>query len=51
MLKNLRSKLIWLAIMVAGFVLIDIGEFTGIVNSFIENALVTIGINIIWQLA
>ncbi len=47
MLKNLRSKLIWLAIMVAGFVLIDIGEFTGIVNSFIENALVTIGINII----
>lgn len=47
MLKNLRSKLIWLAIMVAGFVLIDIGEFTEIVNSFIENALVTIGINII----
>ncbi|MBB1168488.1 branched-chain amino acid ABC transporter permease [Lacticaseibacillus paracasei] len=47
MFKNMRSKLIWLATMIAGFVLIDIGELTGVINGFIENALVTIGINII----
>lgn len=47
MFKNMRSKLIWLATMIAGFVLIDIGELTSVINGFIENALVTIGINII----
>ena len=47
MFKNMRSKLIWLATMIAGFVLIDIGELTGVISGFIENALVTIGINII----
>lgn len=47
MFKNMRSELIWLATMIAGFVLIDIGELTGVINGFIENALVTIGINII----
>lgn len=33
MFKNMRSKLIWLATMIAGFVLIDIGELTGVINS------------------
>lgn len=47
MLKNLRRQLIWLANLVAGFVLIDIGEFTGIVHSYFENALDSIGIHII----
>ncbi|WP_125571904.1 branched-chain amino acid ABC transporter permease [Lacticaseibacillus songhuajiangensis] len=44
---NLKANLIWLGIMVAGFVLIDAAEFTGMVNTFIENAMVTVGINII----
>jgi branched-chain amino acid transport system permease protein len=44
---NLKANLIWLGIMVAGFVLIDVAEFTGMVNTFIENAMVTVGINII----
>lgn len=44
---NLKANLIWLGIMVAGFVLIDAAEFMGLVNTFIENAMVTVGINII----
>lgn len=44
---NLKANLIWLGIMIAGFVLIDAAEFMGMVNTFIENAMVTVGINII----
>ncbi|WDF82834.1 branched-chain amino acid ABC transporter permease [Lacticaseibacillus pabuli] len=47
MQRNIRANLIWLSIMVAGFVLIDGLEFSGLINTFIENALVTILINII----
>lgn len=47
MKANLKYNLAWLALMVAVFVLIDACEFFGIINSFIENMLVTIGINII----
>lgn len=46
-MKNIRANIIWLAIMVAGFVAIDALEFTGVINMFVENALVSIGINII----
>lgn len=49
MFKNMRSKLIWLATMIAGFVLIDIGELTGVINGFIENALVTMALTLFWQ--
>ena len=47
MKANLKTNLAWLGIMVAGFVIIDGLELMGIINSFIENMLVTIGINVI----
>ena len=47
MKANLKANLAWLGIMVAGFVIIDGLELMGIINSFIENMLVTIGINVI----
>lgn len=47
MTRNHVANGIWLALMVAGFALIDALEFMGLINTFIENALVTVGINII----
>ncbi|MFC6181682.1 branched-chain amino acid ABC transporter permease [Lactiplantibacillus daowaiensis] len=47
MKARLRANLTWLALMVLGFVVIDSCEFTGLINTFIENMLVTIGINVI----
>ncbi|MFC6206510.1 branched-chain amino acid ABC transporter permease [Levilactobacillus tongjiangensis] len=47
MKANLKYNAAWLGVMVLGFVVIDACEFLGIINSFIENMLVTIGINII----
>ncbi|MFD1441185.1 branched-chain amino acid ABC transporter permease [Lacticaseibacillus hegangensis] len=42
-----KAALVWLAIAVAGFYLINELIVVGVINSFIENMLVTIGINII----
>lgn len=47
MKANLKYNLAWLGVMVLVFGLIDASEFLGIINAFIENMLVTIGINII----
>lgn len=47
MKANLKYNLAWLGVMVLVFGLIDACEFLGIINAFIENMLVTIGINII----
>ncbi|UIF28671.1 branched-chain amino acid ABC transporter permease [Levilactobacillus brevis] len=47
MKANLKYNLAWLGVMVLAFGLIDASEFLGIINAFIENMLVTIGINII----
>lgn len=47
MKKNWKYSLCWLILMVAGFYLINYLMLAGIINSFIENMLVTIGINII----
>lgn len=47
MRANFKYNVSWLAVMVIGFVAIDACEFLGIINAFIENMLVTIGINII----
>lgn len=37
----------WFALMLAGFILINVLVVVGVVDTFIENMLVTIGINII----
>lgn len=50
MKRNLKANLIWFLIMAGGFIAIDALEFTGIVNVFMENAFVTVGINIILAL-
>lgn len=47
MKKNLKYNLIWLAIMIAGYIIINVLEFTGIMGQFAETTLVLIGINII----
>ncbi|WP_283679232.1 branched-chain amino acid ABC transporter permease [Lentilactobacillus sp. Marseille-Q4993] len=47
MKANIKTNIIWLIIMVAGFYLINTLILVGVVNAFIENMLVTIGINII----
>ena len=47
MKKNLKYNLTWLALMVVGFVLINVLEFGGIIDALGEQTLVTIGINII----
>lgn len=47
MKANLKYILSWLVIMVAGFYLINALIMVGVIDDFIENMLVTIGINII----
>lgn len=47
MKANWKYILSWLAIMVAGFYLINTLIMVGVIDDFIENMLVTIGINII----
>ncbi|MDF7638363.1 branched-chain amino acid ABC transporter permease [Lactobacillus sp. ESL0791] len=47
MKKNWKYILAWLLIMIAGFCLIDALIAVGVIDNFIENMLVTIGINII----
>ena len=47
MKANLKSNLSWLLLMVVGFVLINFLVVIGVIDSFTENMLVTIGINII----
>ena len=47
MRDNFKYNITWLIIMAAGFYMINTLILVGIVNTFIENMLVTIGINII----
>ena len=47
MKANLKSNLSWLLLMVVGFILINFLVMIGVIDSFTENMLVTIGINII----
>lgn len=47
MKANLKYILSWLVIMIAGFYLINALIMVGVIDDFIENMLVTIGINII----
>lgn len=47
MKANFKYNLVWLIIMVAGFYLMNTLILVGVIDSFIENMLVTIGINII----
>lgn len=47
MKANLKSNLCWLILMIAGFYLINTLILVGVIDSFLENMLVTIGINII----
>lgn len=47
MKANFKYNFIWLVIMISGFYLMNTLILIGIVNAFIENMLVTIGINII----
>jgi len=47
MKTTLKANAVWLGVMILGFVVIDAAEFVGLVNTFIENMLVTIGINVI----
>ncbi|WP_164512638.1 branched-chain amino acid ABC transporter permease [Loigolactobacillus iwatensis] len=47
MKKNLKYNLTWLAIMVVGYILIDVLELVGVIDQFAETTLVLIGINII----
>jgi branched-chain amino acid transport system permease protein len=44
---NFKYNIIWFIIMVAGFYLMNTLILVGVINTFIENMLVTIGINII----
>lgn len=45
--KKLQAISLWLAVMVVGFVAINLLVYVGVIDAFIENMLVTIGINII----
>lgn len=45
--KKLQAIACWLAVMIVGFVLINALVYVGVIDAFIENMLVTIGINII----
>lgn len=47
MKANLKTNAIWLGLMIAGYYLMNTLILVGVINSFIENMLVTIGINII----
>ncbi|ANZ65144.1 branched-chain amino acid ABC transporter permease [Secundilactobacillus paracollinoides] len=47
MRANFKYNLCWLIVMIAGFYLINPLILVGVINAFIENMLVTIGINII----
>ncbi|MCO6543821.1 MAG: branched-chain amino acid ABC transporter permease [Lactobacillus sp.] len=47
MKANLKYSLSWLVIMVAGFVLMNTLILMGVIDAFLENMLVVIGINII----
>ena len=47
MKATLKANAVWLGVMILGFVAIDTAELVGVVNPFIENMLVTIGINVI----
>jgi len=47
MKATLKTNAVWLGVMILGFVAIDTAELVGVVNPFIENMLVTIGINVI----
>lgn len=46
-MKNLKIRGVWLVLMIAGFYLINFLVGAGVIDSFIENMIVTIGINII----
>ncbi|MCI1987439.1 MAG: branched-chain amino acid ABC transporter permease [Lactobacillus sp.] len=45
--KKLQANSLWLLVMIIGFVVINLLVYVGVIDSFIENMLVTIGINII----
>ncbi|WP_407893947.1 branched-chain amino acid ABC transporter permease [Lacticaseibacillus sp. N501-2] len=45
--KRLQAIACWLAVMIVGFVIINTLVYVGVIDAFIENMLVTIGINII----
>ena len=47
MKKNLKYNLIWLALIVIGYVVLYVAYSAGMVNLFLDNILVQIGINII----
>ncbi|EEI24526.1 branched-chain amino acid ABC transporter permease [Lactobacillus hilgardii] len=47
MKANFKYNIIWLIIMISGFYLMNTLILIGVINAFIENMLVTIGINII----
>lgn len=47
MKANFKYNITWLIIMIAGFYLMNTLILVGVINAFIENMLVTIGINII----
>ncbi|WP_280739146.1 MULTISPECIES: branched-chain amino acid ABC transporter permease [unclassified Enterococcus] len=47
MKERLKVNLIWLALMIAGYLAIYVSYSSGLVNLFIDNIIITIGINII----
>ena len=47
MKKNLKYNLIWLALIVLGYAVLYIAYSAGMVNLFLDNILVQIGINVI----
>ncbi|WP_461239934.1 branched-chain amino acid ABC transporter permease [Paucilactobacillus sp. N302-9] len=47
MKKNLKYNFVWLAIMVVGYIVINVLEVAGVIDQFAETTLVLIGINII----
>ena len=47
MKKNLKYNLIWLALIVIGYVVLYVAYSAGMVNLFLDNILVQIGINVI----
>lgn len=47
MKANWKANVAWIVIMIAGFYLMNTLILVGVINAFIENMLVTIGINII----
>ncbi|MBA1433827.1 branched-chain amino acid ABC transporter permease [Bombilactobacillus bombi] len=50
MKANFKYNIIWLSLMVVGFILMNTLILVGIIDSFLENMLVVIGINIILAL-